>query len=232
MLLSGVFSGACAIVATVPSDQFSCALASAVTLTAYYHYQALVKLREPKLKPPNAVDAVFDEAKVDALRMSDWLATLGALTIDLHSLLDNHTAWFGVSWSVFLVVLMVAFGGFVRFGCDELAPSRSNDWTVRALGVVAFLCAWVCLALVFCNLLIGATDHANYNTVLLFVLPWSLYGLIALASIVTRQVYPYGYPFGLSISKDVLFGVLDVWSKSTFAMWVGTKALGKDDLIF
>lgn len=232
MLLSAVFSGGCAIVATTPSDQFSCALASAVCAVAYYHYGALVKLREPKLKPSNAVEAVFDEAKADACRHSDWLATLGALVIDLHSLLDNHTAWFGVGYSVLMVVLMVALGGFVRFGCDELAPSRERDTLVRVLGVMCFLAAWVCLVLVFCNLLIGSTSHANYNMILLFVLPWVGYGAIALASIAVRQFYPLGYPFGLSVAKTILYSVLDVWSKASFAMWVGARALGKEDLIF
>ena len=233
MLLSGVFSGICAVAATTASDRFSCGMAAGVCFVAYYHYGALVRLREPKLKPPNVVEAVFDEAKADAIRSSDWLATLGALIIDMHSILDGHTAWFSVSWSVFLLVLMVALGGFVRFGCDELAPgSRGRDTLVRILGLLCFLSAWVSLVLVFGNLLVGASSHVHYNMVLAFVVPWIGYGVIALASIITRQFYSYGYPFGLSISKDILYGALDVWSKSTFAVWVGARALGKEELVF
>ena len=233
MLLSGVFSGLCAVVATTASDRFSCGLAAAVCLVAFYHYSAIVKLREPKLKPPSPVEAVFAENQVASLRHSDWLATLGALVIDMHSILGGNTAWFSVSWSVFLLVLMVALGGFVRFGADELAPSsRGRDTIVLILGALCFLAAWVCLVLVFGNLLVGASSHANFNMVLTFVIPWIGYGAIALASIITRQFYPYGYPLGLSITNDVLYGVLDVWSKSSFAMWVGSKALGKEEAIF
>ena len=47
MLLSGIFAGIAAFSATTTDAQFSCALASAVALTAAYHYFAIVALRAP-----------------------------------------------------------------------------------------------------------------------------------------------------------------------------------------
>jgi hypothetical protein len=231
MMLSGAFSALSGLVAPTTDGQFSCALAAAVCFVACYHYMAIVGVRAPRDKPATAAQQIFNEGLVDSIRHSDWLATLGALVIDLHVIAGGHTKFFAVGWSVFALVLMVALGGFVRFGCDELAPSRANDWAVRALGVLAFLCAWVCLVLVLCNLLIDL-ESEDRDYLYAFSLPWVAYGCIAVAAIVTRQFLPTGYPLALSVIKDVLYGVLDVWSKSSFALWVGAKALGKADAVF
>jgi hypothetical protein len=231
MLLSGIFAGIAAFSATTTDAQVSCALASAVALTAAYHYFAIVALRAPKDKPATLAQQAFNETQVDAVRHSDWLATLGALIIDLHVLAGGHTRLFGVGWSVFFLVLMVGFGGFLRFGCDELAPSRSSDWTVQVLGVLSFLGAWICLVLVLLNLLLNL-EHEDSDWIYAFSLPWAFYGFIALASIITRQFAPIGYPLALSMFKDVAYGALDVWSKANFALYVGAKALGNLDTVF
>ena len=231
MLLSGVYSAMAGFSAASADAQFSCALAAAVCFVATYHYFAIVAIRAPREKPPTDAQQVFNEAQVDAVRHSDWLATLGALVIDLHVLAGGHAKFFSPGWSSLLLVLMVALGGFTRFGTDELAPSRSNDWAVRTLGVVAFLGAGVCLVVVLCNLLIDL-EHEDKNFILACSLPWIAYGVIAVAAIVTRQIAPVGYPLALSVIKDLLYGVLDVWSKASFALWVGSKALGKVDAAF
>lgn len=231
MLLSAIFSGLVAFSAPTTEAQFSCALASAVSVVAFYHYTKIVELRTPKEKPITLAQQTFNEAAVDAVRHSDWLATLPALIIDIHAVAGGHTKYFSVGWSVFLLLFMVALGGFLRFGTDELAPSRSNDWAVRILGVISFLCAWICLVVVLLNLLVDL-EHEDSEWVYAFSLPWAFYGILALASIITRQFLPTGYPLALSIFKDVSFGVLDVWSKASFALWVGAKAHGKVDAVF
>ena len=42
----------------------------------------------------------------------------------------------------------------------------------------------------------------------------------------------YGYPESLSVFKDIGFGVLDIWSKAVFGVWIGAYALGKTDPMF
>lgn len=230
MLMSAVVAGLGGIVSDTTDAQFSCFLAAAVSTTAFYHYMTIVALRAPREKPATPAQALFAEGVIDSIRMSDWLATLPGLIIDLHIIAGNHTKYFPVGWSVFLLLLMVALGAFVRFGTDELAPTRRSDWLVRILGVIAFLGAVVCLVLVLLNLLVDL-DHESSGYIFAFTLPWIGYGLVALASITVRQ-YTATTPLWLSIAKDVVYGTLDVWSKAVFAMWVASRALGKAGAVF
>jgi hypothetical protein len=149
-------------------------------------------------------------------------------------MIDKHTALFSLSWSGMLVQVMVALGAFTRLGTDELVPRRDGKGVdaMMVIGLLAFFLSWVCLALVLYNLLGDLeTDHSS-GWVYAFSLPWILYGVVAIASIVWRQFQPHGYPEALSIFKDVAYGALDVWSKATFSLWICSKALGMNDIFF
>lgn len=247
MLLGAVFSAIAALVATDAKDRVSCALSTAVCIVAWYHYMKLTKIREQEgsrvtLAKPGEVPSgqaaplkwSWLELVTDAVRYSDWSVTLPPLVVELHLMIDGHTHLFSVAWSCLFVVLMVALGAFTRLGTDELVPPAKNEnaTLARAVGFFTFLGSCVCLFFVLFNLLGGLDDDPSNGWVFAFSLPWIGYGIIALLAIVWRQLDASGYPEALSVTKDLLFGMLDVWSKAVFAFFVASKALGYNQLFF
>ena len=124
----------------------------------------------------------------------------------------------------------------MRIGTDELVPPRRKgaDFGVRVSGLIAFALACLCLAFVLCNLLLGLEESIDPTKgyVYVFSLPWIFYGVVALVAIVVRQFTPETYPEGLSVFKDVAYGILDQFSKGFFAFYVVTGALGVQDKLF
>jgi bacteriorhodopsin len=247
MLLGAIFASIAALVATDAKDRISCALSATVCVVAFYHYIKLTKIREqegsrvtlakPGEKPSGQASELkwsWQELITDGVRYSDWCVTLPPLVVELHLMIDGHTHMFSVAWSCLFVVLMVALGAFTRLGTDELVPPAKgeNATLARAIGFFTFLGSCVCLFFVLFNLLGGLEDDPSNGFVFAFSLPWIGYGATALLAIVWRQLDASGYPEALSVTKDLLFGVLDVWSKAVFAFWVASKALGYNTLFF
>ena len=261
MLLSGIVTTLACI--TTDEDykvRFGCALSTAISIVAFYHYSKLVSIRDQsgsrvKLATPgdrapmgsddDTIEMLkigWQEMAADAVRYSDWTITLPVLVLELHLLIDGAVAtmWFSIPWATTLTVAMLSLGAYTRFGTDELVPVRPDqkksmlDTFARVSGLVAFALACVCLFFVLYNLL-GNVTTANDPTngwVFAFSLPWIGYGLVAAASMAVRQFYPSGYPEALSVSKDLAYGALDVWSKAVFGLWVAARALGVDELVF
>lgn len=247
MLLGAVFATVAALVATDAKDRVSCALAASVCAVAFYHYSRLTKIREqergrvalakPGAEPTGQAAPLkwsWQEMVADGVRYSDWAVTLPPLVVDLHLLVDGHTRLFSVALSCLLVVLMVALGAFTRLGTDELVPpAKGQSATLsRALGFLTFAASGACFFFVMFNLLGGLDADPSNGWVYAFSLPWSGYGFVALLAIVWRQFDAAGYPEALSVTKDLLFGILDAWSKAVFAFWVASKALGYNQTFF
>jgi bacteriorhodopsin len=247
MALAACVSFCTALVVQTNEDRLSCAFAFATCAVAFYHYQKLISIREQtgvrvKLAKPGDVPMgqatelklAWQELSCDAVRYSDWAVTLLPLIIDLHMIVDKHTALFSIAWSGMLVQVMVALGAFTRLGTDELVPRRDGKGVdaMMVIGLLAFFLSCGCLALVLYNLLGDLESDPSNGWVYAFSLPWILYGVVAIASIVWRQFQSRGYPEALSIFKDVAYGFLDVWSKATFALWICSKALGVNDVLF
>ena len=167
--------------------------------------------------------------------------TLPGLLIELHLLIpDVEPYWFGIPWAVVLIVTMVALGGYTRFGTDELVPIRKDqrnsllDGFARLTGALAFAAASLCLFFVLFNLLANVSEDNDPTNgyVYAFSLPWIAYGVVSIAAMLVRQFYSEGYPESLSVFKDVAYGGLDIWSKASFGVWVGCKAVGLTDPVF
>jgi hypothetical protein len=235
------------IVSATGDDRLSCALSFATCAVAFYHYSKLISIREQtamrvKLSAPGAVPSgqatelklSWQELNCDAVRYSDWMVTLLPLVIDLHLIVGRHTALFSIAWSVVLVQVMVALGSFTRLGTDELVPRRDGGGLdgMIIFGITTLLLSFGCLVLVLYNLLGNLENDPSGGWVYAFSLPWVLYGVVAVVSIVWRQMQPSGYPEALSIFKDVSYGALDVWSKAMFTLWICSKALGMNDVLF
>jgi len=228
LLISAIFTTIAALSSTERADAFSCSLCSAVSFCAFYHYVTIVALRTPRAKPLTLQERVFVEVQVAGVRHSDWSVTLGVLVWELHELSGGHYYMFAPIWSSMLLVVMISLGAFVTIGTDDLARFNGrNDFAVRSVGVIAFLAAWVCLVLVLCNLLIDL-DHTDKTYIYLFSLPWVFYGLVAVTSILTRQVHPEGPPTWLSLLKDSAYAILDIFCKAMFGIWIGSRSLGKN----
>lgn len=248
MLLSACLALSTSVVVDDPVHRFSCALAFATCIVAFYHYTKLIAIREQtgvriKLTPPGdppsgqpmELKLAWQELNADAVRYSDWAVTLLPLLIDLHLSAYGKDARISTFWSVVPVQLMVAFGAFTRLGTDELVPRRNGGGmdATMLLGLHALVISFACLAVVLYTLLEGLSNGDESNGwVYAFSLPWVLYGVVAVGAIVWRQVQPGGYPEALSITKDIAYGILDVWSKAVFSMWVCARALGLQAVLF
>jgi bacteriorhodopsin len=259
MLLSGIFTGLCAVVTQDGHSRAGCALSTGVSLVAFYHYGKLVATREQSgsrvtLSKPGdvpmgqatALKIGWIDMVADAVRYSDWLITLPILVVELHLLIDHGAAnaidpvWFSIPWAVLLTCAMIVLGAYTRFGTDELVPIRKDqrnsllDGFARLSGVLAFVGASACLFFVLYNLL-GNVSEDNDPTngwIYAFSMPWIAYGVVSLVAMFVRQFYPEGYPESLSVFKDVSYGVLDIWSKAVFGAWIGAKSLGITDPMF
>jgi hypothetical protein len=168
--------------------------------------------------------------------------TLPFLVTELHLLLHGAVkpAWFGVPWAVLLTCVMITLGAYTRFGTDELVPIRKDqknsllDGFARLTGLISFVLASVCLVLILYNLLANVTkdNDPTDGWIYAFSIPWAAYGIVSMLAMVVRQFYYDGYPEALSVFKDIVYGMLDVWSKAVFGVWVGSKALGNTNPIF
>jgi len=247
MALCACVSFCVSLVSTNNEDRLSCALAFATCAVAFYHYQKLIAIREQtgvrvKLAKPGDVPTgqatelklAWQELNCDAVRYSDWAVTLLPLIVDLHLMINKHTALFNIALSGMLVQVMIGLGAFTRLGTDELVPRRDGKGidAMMVIGLVTFFLSFGCLVLVLYNLLGDLENDPSEGWVYAFSLPWILYGVIAIVAMVWRQFQPRGYPEALSIFKDVAYGFLDVWSKATFALWVCSKALGMNNVFF
>jgi hypothetical protein len=88
MLLSGILTAICAIVTDVDASKEGCAIATGVSIVAYYHYSKLISIREQsgtriKLAKPGDVPSgqaselkvAWQDMSADAVRYSDWLVS-------------------------------------------------------------------------------------------------------------------------------------------------------------
>ena len=251
MLLSGTVSGLAALT-TMHETKLACALSTAVSFVAFYHYGKLVQLRENKdatvalATPGKATDEALPlglklawiDMQADAVRYSDWLVTLPLLVVEMHLLVPSPKL-FGIPQATALTCLMILLGAYTRFGTDELVPIRKDqrrsllDGFARISGAIAFLGASVCLFFVLWNLLGDLKeDEPTGGWIYAYTLPWAAYGVVSVVAMAVRQFYPEGYPESLSVFKDSSFGALDIWSKSSFGIWVAAKAMDLSDPIF
>lgn len=245
MLANAVMASLCSLIDT--QYRFGCVLSAAVCAVAAWHYQKMLDIRSQstgllKLSPPGSGESgvptplrvAWQDASVDTVRFSDWLITLPFMIIELHSLINYYTKWFNVMVSVLLLIVMTLLGAYVRLGTDELVPprKRGTDTFARVSGLVAYILACVCLALVLCNLLLGLEFDPTNGYVYVFSISWVGYGVVSLIAIVVRQFFSDAYPEGLSLFKDIAYGTLDQFSKGYFAFYVISGALGVQDRLF
>lgn len=154
------------------------------------------------------------------------------MVVDLHLIVGVEPFWFPAAVQPLLLVLMVGLGAFVRLGLEELV---GVSMIAKVIGAVAFAAASALLGVVITNLIGNVFPIVSqvHGWVTAFVLPWALYGVVAMASILWRQMVKQGtYPEALSITKDITFGVLDVWSKAILAYYIAFKALGLESVMF
>lgn len=230
-MLAGIFAACVAVVSDHNEDKTSCALSAATCLVAFYHYNKLIEIRENTARFKRA-DLV--ELEVDSVRFSDWAITLTPLILDLHMMRGSETNGVSVGTSALLCILMVALGAWGRLGLDDLYSSPFSTRPLLFLsGVLTFAASCGCLALVLNNLLGGLSADASNGWEARFSLPWIGYGVVALVAVLARQTASFGeYPVWLSVGKDVVLGLLDIWSKAAFAVYIGLKAMEKEDELF
>jgi bacteriorhodopsin len=207
------------------ADRFAAVLAAAISAVAFYHYQKLVEIRGSGRHSTELED------QCDAVRYSDWLVTLPALAVEINLIMNGkddspweavHRGW----WMAAGLVVMVLFGILER---ETAATSTSTAPALSWLpGLPWFPLACGLLLAVFFGLAERPRTHdwAFWGFV---VIPWSLYGVVAKAA----QLAGNGTESSgadrnesVSVAKDILYGLLDIWCKAVLGLWTASKAAG------
>jgi len=195
------------------------------------------------------------EFYVDGVRFSDWTVTLPLLVLKLYAYIgrsyngeaagpgnEYHGIHVGPETAAWLAALMIGLGAFVRLGTDDFAEWRvltggfnCGSGTVlcwNLFGLVALLGSCAIFVLLELELFLasdGIPDHVLFRS---FFLIWVGYPIVFIGCILWRidktEEAGTGGLFHprLSVAKDLLYAMLDVWSKGVFAMWSVHTAFG------
>jgi len=139
-----------------------------------------------------------------------------------------------------LAAVMILLGAFVRLGLDDMSDligTRSDDnhtgcW-VLTLGLVPLAGSIVILGVLIADLNHAAEGLPDSTLLFSFFWIWIGYPIIYIVSLCVRLCLVYSsdtsdkadyralhVPEGISIFKDVGYGLLDVWSKAFLSFWV------------
>lgn len=139
-----------------------------------------------------------------------------------------------------LAAVMILLGAFVRLGLDDLSDLRStrsdDSWTgccILFLGLVPLAGSIVILGVLIADLHHAAEGLPDNTLLLSFFWSWIGYAVIYVVSLCVRPCFVYcndtsgrteyralHIPEGLSVFKDVGYGLLDVWCKAVLSFWV------------
>ena len=234
MLGAGILSGAAALANLGnPSHLYTTALSSVVCFVAWYHYNKIFStafeyvqkgatyksFHQDPTAQPERTPLVGKQAKsftipdiINAYRLSDWLATLPLLGLELEELAKQKGK------NMFLpapyVTALLLFGGIsvgaiTRFGFS--LHTNPRKW----LGWVFWFASTGLIGVAYANLL-----YSDDTTIIVFTAPWALYMALDIVEI----------GWGSDFFHDVVYAALDVWSKACLAIYVSSKACDVDIL--
>lgn len=138
--------------------------------------------------------------------------------------------------AVTLAAFMVLFGALARLGTDEMWDWYNGDrqvWVNVLSGVLPYIASWICFLILMVDFVLAADDMENAGVFRSFFLIWIGYPIVSFVSIVVRNIYatsvedtPGYVPPGLSMFKDLSFGLLDCWSKGAFGLYTAHAVFG------
>ena len=233
-LLSATLLSFCAVLTYVkagtPDQTYIAALSTIINAVAVYHYYEIIKVR----KDSNIT--LTTEWRIAALRHSDWAVTMPLLVLKLYALINNpeHDLLLqSVDASALCATIMVLLGAWVRLGLEEMAMRKDMSVLYQISGLGSYLISFGILIFLLVDLCQAYSGVDNTAMVYAFFLVWPCYGVTHLGACFFRQEPDPDenfYPKNLSLTKDVLYAGLDVFSKAVFAWYTSSMAFNKSVL--
>lgn len=192
----------------------------------------------------------IEEFYVDSLRFSDWVVTMFLLTIKLYVTIGRayndgydglHLTPIGAG---FLSMLMIVLGGFTRLGADDLwdvglvcgrGGNAGASCLVNVAGLLSLLGSLACLVVLQIDLWSASAYLGERRLLTSFFAVWLAYPVVFILSMlwricftarVEKGVGKARFEPGLSVIKDVSYGLLDAWAKGVFALWTANNVFG------
>lgn len=147
--------------------------------------------------------------------------------------------WLTPIGAAVLAAVMILLGAFVRLGLDDMSDLQgtrvddSTSWCIGILGFVPLAGSIVILGVLVADLHHAAEGLPDATLLYSFFWLWVGYPVVYLISLVLRSCgcnhsdksklgdyYALHVPEGISIFKDVGYGLLDVWCKAFLSFWV------------
>ena len=135
--------------------------------------------------------------------------------------------------SALCATIMVLLGAWVRLGLEEMAMRKDMSTIYQISGLFSYLISFGILIFLLVDLCQAYSGVDNTAMVYAFFLVWPCYGLTHLGACLFRQDPDPDenfYPKNLSLTKDVLYAGLDVFSKAVFAWYTSSMAFDKSVL--
>jgi len=164
--------------------------------------------------------------------------TMVFLTYKIYAIINrpfsdyNHSVFESVDAAAATAAVMILLGAIARVGTDEMWDIRN----VRLLifGFVCYGLSILCLCLLVVSMGVASADIEDGWLLRSFFYVWIGYPVVATIGIVYRLMrkctdeteYTGQYPSGLSLFKDIAYGLLDAWSKGVFALWTAYTVFG------
>lgn len=227
------------IKAGTPDQTYIAAMSTIINAVAAYHYYEITKVRK------DSGITFTSEWSIETLRHSDWAVTMPLLVLKLYALINNpeHDLWLqSVDASALCATIMVLLGAWVRLGLDEMAPmdvlARRTKLKYIDIftGSVAYLVSFGLLIFLIVDLCQAYGGVDNTAVVYSFFLVWPCYGITHFAACLLRACSKERapsedyYPKNLSLTKDVIYAALDIFSKAVFAWYTSSMAFNKSVL--
>ena len=228
---------------------FSNMLGAIICLVAAMHYKWITAIRaqsrylwmsqsDPQGEKYNeeGTKEIYQELYVDAIRHSDWIITLPLLVAKYYHLIGRvgNAPFQDEEAAMVVAAVMVACGFVIRVGTDEGWDLWNRANLVSSIVFLAIFLGGVACLVCLLNDLLQATwgwqegapkDNAFFVSTFML---WIGYPVVYFLSCAFRFGLRGQYPMWLSITKDVLYGFLDVYCKGFLAMWCVWSAFDKD----
>tara|TARA_B110001452_G_scaffold264223_1_gene266893 strand:+ start:2569 stop:3159 length:591 start_codon:yes stop_codon:yes gene_type:complete len=143
--------------------------------------------------------------------------------------------------AAFLAGLMILLGGYTRLGTDDCWDillnwnNCSTTTLINLSGIAALLGSMACFVILQYDLWTASYGIPERTLLTSLFGAWIGYPIVFVGAMLYRILYvarmgPAAskafFPPGLSVVKDVLYGLLDAWSKGIFALWTAYTVFG------
>ena len=250
---TAVFSGLAFLSTANVSNKFVCSMSTVICLIGTVNYFSIAQIRGQSMRLWNRMDpsstyesniarAQIQELAVDAIRHAGWIVTVPFILFKLYHLIgrvktEENNIFLSVDVAIVVAIIGLLASAYIRLGLDEMWSNV--DGTLWATGIVAGLVAAAMITLLLIDLSSAARGIPDNGLLISYFWTWIGYPVTYLLSAWARNSQAAtaveaqkekevgAYPFYLSVTKDIVFMLLDLWNGALFAIWTANSAFGK-----